>query len=317
MSTSSGKPIRSGQWPAMLTPFRADRTIDYAALQQLTDFYVGHGAAGLFASCWSSEAHLFSADETIRVCRHVRDAVKGRVQVLGGALAVADTDIIQLVRALGSLNLDAVVVSVGQVLGDCADSDAVARFQRLLDALPKDLPLGVYECPTPTHRLLTPQTLGWLAECGRFVFHKDTCCNIESIRAKVRQCRGTRLSFFNANTATLVRSLRAGGDGYCGVGSNFWPEVYTWLCDGGFRDPRAAEVEAFLLEQEPHVAVTYYPINAKRFLGARGLPITTHVRLNCRAPELALEELTREMRRAFARIGPIVRKRQKRVEART
>lgn len=316
MSDTRDRPIRDGQWPAMLTPFNADGSVDYEALGPLVDFYVGHGAAGLFAACWSSEAHLFTPEETFRVCRHVRDAAAGRVQVLGGALAASgESELLELVRSLATLDLDGVVLSVSQVVGDCPEAEVVPLFRRLLDAVPANVPLGIYECPTPKHRLLTPESLGWLASTGRFVFHKDTCCDIETIYAKLRRCRRTRLKFFNAHTATLVRSLRAGANGYCGVGSNFWPEVYTWLCDGGFRDPRAGEVEAFLLEQEPHVAVAYYPINAKSFLAARGLPIQAHVRLDRHAPAPALEDLIRELRQALGKIRPILTPQRREAQA--
>lgn len=308
MSKNSGKIIRKGQWPAMLTPFRSDGTIDYDALSPLVEFYIGHNAAGLFAACWSSEAQLFTAEETVKVCRHVHDSSAGRAQVVAGALAAGASDLIDLIRALGDLNVAAVVVTAGQVLGDCPESECIPRFRRLLDALPRDLPLGIYECPTPVHRLLSPETLGWLASSGRFVFHKDTCCNIDIICAKIERCRGTKLAFFNANTPTLIRSLQAGADGYCGIGSNFWPEVYSWLCSGGFRDEvNASTVDNFLLEQEPRVAAGCYPINAKSFLAARGLPIQPHVRLNRNATNKAsLENLVEEMGQGLASIRPFL-----------
>lgn len=288
----------------MVTPFHSNGAIDYAALPPLVEFYIGHGAAGLFACCWSSESQYFTPEETVEVCRRTLAAARGRAQVAGGVL-IADSEEahIELIRALGRIGLDAVVLTTDQVLGDCSDADFVPRFERLLRAVPADVPLGIYECPGPYHRRLRAEQLGWLAETGRFVFHKDTACDMEAIRAKLACIQGTSLRFFNAHTPTLMASLRAGGDGYCGIGSNFWPEVYSWVCGGGYESPQAAAVNVFLIEQEPKVGVGY-PINAKRFLAKRGVPIQPHVRIG-RSPDEVNERLLAEMQASLREVRAI------------
>ena len=50
-----------GVWPPMLTPFREDRSIDWAGVDRLTDWYVAAGVAGLFAVAQSSE--MFALDD--------------------------------------------------------------------------------------------------------------------------------------------------------------------------------------------------------------------------------------------------------------
>lgn len=53
--------IPDGVWPVMLTPFRANLTIDWEGLDRLIDWYVEAGVAGLFAVCLSGE--MFDLDE--------------------------------------------------------------------------------------------------------------------------------------------------------------------------------------------------------------------------------------------------------------
>jgi 4-hydroxy-tetrahydrodipicolinate synthase len=45
--------------------------------------------------------------------------------------------------------------------------------------------LGLYECPDPYKRVLSPALLSWAAQSNRFVFHKDTCCTTDQIRKKI------------------------------------------------------------------------------------------------------------------------------------
>ena len=48
-----------------------------------------------------------------------------------------------------------------------------------------DLRLGLYETPVPKVRSLTPSMLKWVAETGRFVFHKDTSLEVETMLKKM------------------------------------------------------------------------------------------------------------------------------------
>ena len=49
------KHVEKGLWPVMLTPFTAEGEIDYPSLERLIAWYEENGAAGLFATCQSSE----------------------------------------------------------------------------------------------------------------------------------------------------------------------------------------------------------------------------------------------------------------------
>lgn len=52
---------------------------------------------------------------------------------------------------------------------------------------------------------------------------------------------------YNANTATLLESLEAGGHGYTGVMANFHPRLYRWLTRHWKDHPQEAhEVQAVL-----------------------------------------------------------------------
>lgn len=60
--------------------------------------------------------------------------------------------------------------------------------QKLMD-LTGDIPLGLYETPIPKVRSLTPSMLKWIAETGRFVFHKDTSLDTQTMLSKMAAVR--------------------------------------------------------------------------------------------------------------------------------
>ena len=113
----------------------------------------------------------------------------------------------------------------------------------------------------------------YCAKTGRFYFLKDTSCDMNSILGKLEVCRGTKLRLYNANTATLLESLRAGATGYSGVMANMQCRLYAQLCSD-YQNERMNDLSDILticalIERQ------VYPVNAKYYLGLSGLSLTT------------------------------------------
>ena len=53
------KQFQNGMWPVMLTPLQQNGDVDYPALEELINWYIKEGSAGLFAVCQSSEMFIF------------------------------------------------------------------------------------------------------------------------------------------------------------------------------------------------------------------------------------------------------------------
>lgn len=77
---------------------------------------------------------------------------------------------------------------------------------------------------------------------------------------------GTGIKLFNANTATLLESLRAGAAGYSGVMANFHPSLYVKLWNSFTADACAAETLVSFLTMASLIEKQNYPDNAKYHL---------------------------------------------------
>src|SRR5476651_1939310 len=73
---------KKGFIPVMLTPFKDNGEIDYKVLTQLTDVYLGAGAAGLFANCLSSEMFELEDNEKLQAIKHIIKVADGNVPVV-------------------------------------------------------------------------------------------------------------------------------------------------------------------------------------------------------------------------------------------
>lgn len=281
----------SGAWPTMLTPFAENGGIDYPALARLIEWYIKNGADGLFSTCQSSEIFYLSLEERVKLSRFVKEQAAGRVPVIAsGHVSYDPEDQIKELNLIAETGVDAVIL-ISNRLASPNESDDVLldRLDRLVNAMPKEVPLGFYECPYPYKRLLTPSVVRYCVESGRFAFLKDTCCNIEQIKEKLELTRGSNMHLYNANTATLLKSLELGGTGYSGVMANFQMKLYSWLVKHWKENRELAEEVQSILTVCSFIELKNYPANAKCYLNLDGIPMLENARKGTQIPQSATE----------------------------
>lgn len=264
--------IARGVFPTMITPFTDDNRIDFDAVDALVEYYVKNGCAGIFAVCQSSEMAYLSREEKRQLCRRVVKTAGGRLQIVASGHTSEDPE--EQVRELGIMaeeGADAAVLVLNRLAPHYAGEDVVrGNINRIMKALP-DVTFGVYECPMPYKRLASCDLMKFMADTGRIVFLKDTCCDIDSIGKKFEAVKGTPLKMYNANTATLLDSLKLGLTGYSGIMANFHADLYVKLFAlHAANDPRAELLQAFLTTAAL-IERQIYPVNAKYHLAANGI----------------------------------------------
>jgi 4-hydroxy-tetrahydrodipicolinate synthase len=71
----------------MITPFNDfSKSIDWKALDLLTDWYIRSGCAGIFSVCLSSEMFQLSNEERVAIAQQVARKAGGRVPVVAGGM---------------------------------------------------------------------------------------------------------------------------------------------------------------------------------------------------------------------------------------
>ncbi len=266
--------INSGVYPTMITPFRRDGNIDFEAVEGLIAYYAQCGCDGIFALCQSSEIFFLSDREKKELMTFIADKTAGRMQlVASGHTSVAFKDQVSQLAAMGDCGADAAVIILNRTAEPHQGEDVVKRhIEKLLHALP-DIRFGIYECPYPYKRMASPSLIRWCGQTGRIVFIKDTCCDINMLGLKQQAIMGTPMKIFNANTATLLPSLRLGVAGYSGIMANFHGDLYAALFQLYKRkDPLADELSDFLTMASLYES-QLYPVNAKFYKNITGMPM--------------------------------------------
>ncbi len=279
------KSISNGVWPVMITPFTRDNKIDYAAVERIIEWYDKMGVTGIFAVCQSSEMFFLSKEERYELAKFVIQHTPKHIGVVvSGHVAEDPEDQIREAQAIVDLGADSYVFISNQFAKEGEDDDVAKRNMEYLFSHIEAESFGIYECPYPYKRLMSPELLRWCAMSGKFSFLKDTCCDLKQLKAKVDAVEGTPLKIFNANGATLLESLKMGCAGYSGVMANFHADLYAWLCSNFEKEPERAKIMMDFLGAASTIECQVYPVNAKYHMNLEGVPME----LTCRTKDPSL-----------------------------
>lgn len=293
--------IQNGVWVTMITPFTDEGQIDWGAVDALVEWYVKNRVDGIFAVCQSSEMFWLSFEERRELAKRVIKAAGGRTGVIISGNVEPDLQLqIKEARLLAELGPEAVVFLSNRLEGE--GTQFKKSVDEIMEKMPARMPLGIYECPYPEKRLLTDAECAYLAKSGRFAFLKDTSCDAEIMQRRASVAAGSDFKLYNANAATLYRTLKSGYNGYCGVMGNYHPDLYGWLC-ANLSNEKSKRLEKYLSLMSVFECRSY-PQSAKRYLKRfEGLELTEFCRSQKAviAPSVDFElaafyEISRELR---------------------
>ncbi len=279
-------------YPTMITPYKKDGSIDYDAVRKLTAWYWENGCEGAFAVCLSSEMPYLSLEERVELARTVVD--EGRKLsasdtsrppfevVASGHISYTFEEQKKELLAISETGVQALVLVTNRFdIENTSDERWIEELDRMLEVLPKDIPLGIYENPLPYKRLLSEKMLRHIVKTGRFAFVKDTCCDEELIEKRLGILDGAGVKLFNANVQTLRPSLIAGAEGYTGSMANYHPALFRKMMDTLDSDPAECERLSTTLSILSLAEQLCYPCTAKYHLSELvGIPMEWTARSN-------------------------------------
>lgn len=268
---------KNGVFPTMITPYNEDMSIDFGAVRELTRWYYECGCEGVFAACQSSEIFFLTLKERAQLVETVRDEANAlaekypyrpRLRIMAsGHISEGRNAQAEELKLMCESGADCAVFITNRIdRQNVSEQNWIDEALCLVDMIDPVYRLGLYECPLPYKRIVSAKMLKILADTGRFAYMKDTCCDMKIIREKLNVIGNSEFKLLNANSQTLLESLRCGAYGYSSVMSNFHPELYVWLIENYKNEPEKAEkLQAFLC-MAAFTESLNYPLTAKYHL---------------------------------------------------
>ena len=273
----------------MITPYKADGSIDFDTAEKYVDWYYKNGLDGIFAVCQSSEIFYLSLEERVelnrRVYKKAKELDKNFLVVSSGNISDTLEEQAEELNAIYESGTDALILITNRLdINNEGDDVFIANAEKLIAKLPPNAKLGLYECPYPYKRLVTHKILDWCLSTGRFYYMKDTCCDAAIIAERAKQLKGSHFKLLNANCQTLLETMRSGADGYCGIMCNFHPKLYAWLRDN-YKSEKADLVQSITGTFGFTEVGLPYPLTAKYHMNLCGIK-TENIARNRKSEEL-------------------------------
>ena len=279
----------------MITPYKNDGSIDFETAEKYVDWYFENGLTGIFSVCQSSEIFYMSKEEKAelngRVYKRAKELEKahGRKFTVVSSGHTSDTieEQAEELCAVYESGTDALILITNRLDPENKGDDVfIENAEKLIAKLPPEARLGLYECPHPYKRLVTPKILDWCLKTGRFYYMKDTCCDAAVMKERCAQLKGSDFKLLNANCQTFLESMQNGGDGYCGIMCNFHPALYSWMGENFKKEPETAALVQSVIGTFGFTEVGLpYPLTAKYHMNLCGIP-TENIARNRESREL-------------------------------
>ena len=278
--------IFTGMASAIVTPMKADLSVDYEALGRFIDFQIENGIDAIVAVGTTGESATLEPAEQKEVIRFTVERVNKRVPVIAGVGTNNTLHVLENVKNACEVGADA-LLGVTPYYNKATQNGLIAHFTAVADA--STVPVVLYNVPGRTGCNILPKTVAKLAEHEKIVAIKEATGNMAQMVEIMALC-GDKIDVYSGEDALTVPMMAMGAAGTISVLSNVVPKesvAMTDACKAGDY-AAAAALQCKLLPLVNALFSEVNPIPAKAAVAAMGFG-EEHLRM----PLSKMEDATR------------------------
>ena len=216
-----------GLGTALITPFKADGSVDYDALAQLLDTQLTGFVDYIVVLGTTGEAATMTAEEKREVREFIVKYVNGRIPLV---LGVGGNNTQQVISDLHAMR-DVLILDFTAILSVCPyynkpnQEGLFQHFCAVAEASP--IPVILYNVPGRTGVNLLPETVLRIYEAhpDKIVGIKEASGNVEQIKHLIELAKD-KLLVISGDDGIACEIMEAGGAGLISVASNAFPEDF-------------------------------------------------------------------------------------------
>jgi 4-hydroxy-tetrahydrodipicolinate synthase len=238
---SAALPLIRGSLVAIVTPMRADGSLDMDALKRLIDWHVAAGTAAIVIVGTTGESPTVSVEEHRQLIATAVAHAARRIPVIAGTGANSTAEAIELTAFAKSVGADA-CLSVVPYYNKPTQEGLYQHFKAIAEAV--DLPLILYNVPGRTVADMSTDTTLRLAKLPGVAGIKDATGDIGRGAELLRRVRAEVLPskpfvVYSGNDDSALSLVSMGSDGVISVTANLAPEpmakMYAHALAGDFK----------------------------------------------------------------------------------
>ena len=232
------KPVFTGAAVAIITPMRADGSVDFEELGRIIDDQIDNGTDAIVICGTTGESPTMTDEEHTACIRYAVKKTAGRVPVIAGTGSNDTKYAIWLSRQAQADGADALLL-VTPYYNKTSQAGLIAHYTAIADAV--DLPCILYNVPSRTGCNLTAASLAQLAKHPNINAVKEASGNISQV-AEIAAACGEDLNIYSGNDDQIVPLLALGGKGVISVLSNVAPRYTHDICAKWFAGDTAGSL---------------------------------------------------------------------------
>jgi 4-hydroxy-tetrahydrodipicolinate synthase len=279
---------------AIVTPFRADGSIDVEAFQELAGFLLDNGSDGIVVAGTTGEAPTLSDDERQTLFEAAVDSVGDRGSVVAGTGTYSTAHSVHLTERAQDAGVDGFLV-VTPYYNKPPQRGIVAHVEAVAAAT--DRPVVFYDIPSRVVIEAEPATIARLAEIDNVRGVKQAKPSIDAARNVV----ASGLDLYAGDDDLILPFLEVGGVGGICVHTHLvGPQVKELIASY-----RAGDVErAHALDEEIGPALALLKVQTNPIAVKKALQLLGHDVGGLRLPLVEADETeTAEIRGCLERLG--------------
>jgi 4-hydroxy-tetrahydrodipicolinate synthase len=258
-----------GSIPALVTPMRADGSIDLDGWDRLLDFHVAEGTDGVVIAGTTGESPTLEQDEVETLVRRAKVRLAGRMPVIAGSGTNCTARSVELSRAFEAAGADALLV-VTPYYNRPTQEGLYRHFTAVADAV--DVPVILYNVPGRTACDLLPETVVRLSKHLRIAGIKEATGDLSRAEAILAHSR-PGFVLISGDDPTAAELMRRGATGVISVTANVAARAMHDMCAAALagRHTEAAGINEKLMPLHLAMFVEANPIPVKWAVGRLGL----------------------------------------------
>jgi len=258
-----------GMGIALVTPFKADMSVDYEALKRLVEFQVGAGADFLAVLCTTAETPTLTPDERAKVRRLVIDVVRGRIPIVLGCGGNNTMAIVNELKTGDWQGVDA-ILSVVPYYNKPSQEGLYQHFMAIANASP--VPVILYNVPGRVGVNMTAATTLRLANDNpNIIAIKEASGNFDQIDDIIKN-KPRRFTVLSGDDGITFPLITLGAEGVISVIGNAFPREFAKMVrlalDGDYQN--ALTIHHRFKELFSLLFVDGNPAGVKAMLNAMG-----------------------------------------------
>jgi 4-hydroxy-tetrahydrodipicolinate synthase len=202
---------------AMITPFKADGSVNYDVAAKLAAHLVNNGTDTLVVCGTTGESPTLDWDEEYQLFFEVLQAVAGKAKVIAGCGSNSTTEAIAATQKAAKIGVHG-SLQVVPYYNKPPQAGLYQHFRAIAQSCP-DLPLLLYNVPGRTGQNLSSETVVRLAEINNIVGIKEASGSLDQA-SEIRRLTPKEFQIYAGDDSLTLPLLAIGAKGVVSVASH-------------------------------------------------------------------------------------------------